>query len=45
MPAAANFSLKASKEPKAAVMASASAPVGAPPAFGARLSQKKLWFQ
>jgi len=37
--------LNASNEPKAASMAAANAPVGAPPAFGAKLSQKKVWFQ
>ena len=42
-PAASNFSLNASKLPKVAVMSSASAPVGAPPAWGARLRQKAVW--
>ena len=45
MPAAAIFSLKASNDPKVAVMASPSFPEAVPPALGARLSQKKVWFQ
>ena len=43
-PAASNFSLNASKLPNAALMASASVPVGAPPALGAMSVQNKVWF-
>src|SRR5436190_567700 len=45
IPAVENFSLNASNDPNAAVIASPRSPEGVPPAFGARLSQKKLWFQ
>ena len=45
IPAFANFSLNASKDPKALLIASPIFPEGVPPALGARLSQKKLWFQ
>ena len=44
MPAASNFSLKASKLPKAALMSSPSLPEGAPPAFGPRIFQNMEWF-
>src|SRR5512135_3000614 len=37
-------SLKASKLPHLAVMASARAPAGAPPPLGFMLLQKKVWF-
>src|SRR5690606_14016023 len=39
-----NSSLKASKEPKALLMASASSPVGSPPPLGLRQFQQKVWF-
>jgi hypothetical protein len=45
MPAAWNCSLNVAKLPKALVMASASAPVGSPPAFGAISVQNSEWFQ
>src|SRR5579863_5311631 len=41
----ANSSLNLSNEPYLALIASASAPVGAPPPFGDRLFQKNVWFQ
>src|SRR5205823_10042209 len=40
-PAAANFSLNASKLPNADLISSASLPLGSPPAFGPRIFQKK----
>src|SRR4051794_41138255 len=40
-----NAVLNASKLPNEASIALATAPVGAPPAPGARQFQKKLWFQ
>jgi hypothetical protein len=45
IPALLNFSLNASNDPKVEDIASASSPFGVPPALGARLSQKKVWFQ
>ena len=42
--AAANSSLNLSKLPKVASIASLTSPVGTPPAFGAKISQKKVWF-
>ena len=45
MPAASNFALNSSKLPNVALMSSASLPVGAPPAPGARIFQKNEWFQ
>src|SRR5690606_41230742 len=44
-PAVLNLVLNSSKLPNAASMAAASFPEGLPPALGARISQKKLWFQ
>ena len=44
-PAASNLFLKSSKLPNAALMSSASLPVGAPPAFGPMVRQKNEWFQ
>ena len=41
MPALLNFSLNASKEPNVEVIASASFPVGVPPAFGASAFPEK----
>jgi hypothetical protein len=42
-PAALNFSLKVSKLPKAPVMACATCPTGAPPAFGPMIFQNIEW--
>src|SRR5260370_36422112 len=42
-PAALNFSLNASKLPKAPVMACATLPTGGPPAFGAMIFQNMEW--
>src|SRR5690348_10444194 len=40
-----NASLNASKEPHLALIASPSAPLGAPPPCGLRQFQKNVWFQ
>jgi hypothetical protein len=43
--AALNFSLNASKEPKASSIAEANSPDGVPPPFGDITSQKRLWLK
>src|SRR5262249_41355409 len=43
--ASLNLVLNASKLPNALSIAAATAPDGAPPAFGAMLFQKNVWFQ